>query len=578
MTINLRELVRKPRQAQRLLPLLSVLMRHGFGHLVQKLNLQRYLPAKLRIGLTAKAEVIPAPRRLRMVLEEWGPTAVKLGQVLSTRPDLIPESYLTELRKLTDRVPPFDTATAQRIIEEELGRPISELFREFEVEAVAAGSIAQVHEAVLQTGEPVVVKVKRPNIESIMMADLDLLEALAVPLLEWLEDLKPLRPAMVLREFRRSVMRELDFVAEASVTQKIKDDLAEMDCVQIPSVYWDLTTSSVLTLERLSGVSLSDKDALAGMSVERTQIACNLAEVFLSQFFKTGLFHADPHAGNILVREDGRIMLLDFGMVGRLDRELRNNLGTTFIALARGDLDAIADVYMEIGVLADDTDLSALKSDMFEMLDRYYGVPIRCVDMNRCFADAMAVAQRHDVFLPRDFVMLGKSFGTMVMMARELDPEFDLAAVAKPFARSLLAQKLSPVRLGQDAAAGLWSLAQTLRRLPRDMRIFTRKLVAGRLQFQLQHHVKAFEGFAQELDRATNRLAFSVIVGAIVIGSALILHAKVPPHVEDILPAGLARLFVKYMPDTSLLGLGAFLFAGILGLLLAVAIWRRGRL
>jgi len=325
-------------------------------------------------------------------------------------------------------------------------------------------------------------------------------------------------------------------------------------------------------------VSLNAPDALDALNVDRKEIARNMAKVFLTQFFKTGLFHADPHAGNILIMEDGRIALLDFGMAGRLDRELRRSLATTFIALARSDLEMIAEVYVDIGVIAEETDLSELKSDMSEILDRYYGIPIKRVDVNRCLADIMAIFRRHEVYLPRSFVMLGKSFGTMMMMARELDPGFDLAAVAKPFARSLIMDKLSPARMGHDALAGAWSVTQMLRRLPRDARTFMRKLLSGKLQLQLQHHVKAFEGFTRELDRATNRLAFSIIVSAVVIGSALVLHAGIRPHVEDVFPGSLGQFFAENMPDTSVLGLAGFLFAGILGLLLAWAIWRHGRL
>lgn len=579
MTINLRELARTPRQMQRLPALLVTLVRHGFGHLIQVLNLQAYLPSSLRFGLGhGDGAKVSTARRLRLVLEEWGPTAIKFGQMLSTRPDIMPPAYLEELCKLTDSVPPFPSKAAREIIEKELGRPIAELFRVFEDTPIAAGSIAQVHCAVMKTGDAVVVKVKRPHIASIMMADLDLLETLAVPLLEWIEDLKPLRPAMLLLEFRRSVLRELDFVTEASVTDKVRRDLAELERVQIPTVYWHLTTSSVLTLQRLSGTSLSDTQALAALPVDRKQLARNLAECFLTQFFKTGLFHADPHGGNIFVTQDGSIALLDFGMCGRLDRELRSSLATTMIALARGDLDLIAEVYMDIGVIAEETDVSVLKADMYEMLDKYYGIPLQRVDMNRCITDVVDNFRRHKVSLPRDFVMLGKSFATMLMMARELDPDFDLAGTAKPFAKSLLAHKFSPSQLGHDALAGAWSLTQTLRRFPRDARTFIRKLVTGRLQFQLQHHVQAFEGFTRELDRATNRLAFSILVGAVVIGSALVLHARVRPYVEDILPGGLGAFFARNMPDTSVLGLCGFLFAGVLGLLLAWAIWRHGRL
>ena len=584
MAISLADLARKRHQMQRLLPVLKVLARHGFGHLIERLNLQQVFPAKVLVGLTldqekkAQAERTPVPQRLRMALEEWGPTAVKFGQMLSTRPDVLPEPYIQELRKLTDEVPPFDPEQARRIVETELDCPLDEAFTEFEEAPLAAGSIAQVHRAVMVSGETVVVKVKRPGIERIMMADLDLIEAIAVPLLEWLEDLKPLQPAMLVREFRRSIRRELDFVTEAALTRKMRAGLADMEHVRVPKVYWDLTTSSVITLERLPGVPIGDDQALNELGVNRPELAARFARLFLHQYYKMGLFHADPHQGNLLVTENGTICLVDFGMVGRLDRVLRQSLINSFLAMNRGDVDVIVDTYMEIGVLGEDTDATALQGDMQELLDKYYGIPMHVIDMNRAFADVMSVARNHDVLLPRDFVLLAKSFCTMIMLARHIDPHFDIEKVARPFSRELLLEKLSPRRLGHETVVGMWSLAQALRRLPRDAGAFSKKLLAGRLQFQIMHRVKEFEGFAQEIDRATNRVAFSIIVSAIVIGSALILHARIRPHLEDILPGQVGEFFMEQMPNTSVLGLAGFLFAGILGLLLAWAIWRHGRL
>jgi len=581
MAINLADLARKRQQVQRLAPLLGVLARHGFGRIIEVMNLQHLLPSRLRVGLRLGEGAVvrvPIQQRLRMVLEDWGPTAIKLGQMLSLRPDLLPEPYLAELRKLTDRVPPFDTAEARRIIERQLGRPITELFAEFPERPAAAGSISQVYEATLRTGEPVVVKVKRPNVERMMTADLDLLETVAVPLFQWLEDLRPLRPRMLIAEFRRNLARELDFVAEASSTQKIRESLSGLDCVRVPAVHWELTTSDVLTVEHLSGVSLSDRAALKARSADRPALARRLAEIYFHQFFRSGLFHADPHPGNLLMTDDGKIGLVDFGMVGRLDRDLRGLLATSFIAMTRGDVDAIAEVYMEIGAISENTDVAALKADMYELLDKYYGIPVKRLDMRRCFADAMRVARTHDLFLPRDFVMLGKALVTMIAVARELDPTFDLAEVSRPFAASLIADRLSPARIGRDAISGLSSAALTLRRLPREMRAFVRTLLAGKLQFQLLHRAGGFEGIARELDRATNRIAFSIIVGAVVIGSALVLHARVPPYLQDVLPGRLGAFAMQNLPDVSLLGFAGFIFAGVLGLLLAWAIWRHGRL
>jgi ubiquinone biosynthesis protein len=588
MSFSLRQLARTRKQVRRLVPILRVLARHGFGHFVHRTGLQHLVP--LRYSRRRPGDEMTAPRRVRIALQELGPTFIKFGQMLSTRGDLLPESYLVELRTLTEDVPPFDTAVARKIIADQLHRPIAELFSEFGEAPVASGSIGQVYYARLRDGPfdhaqgrpegarmggtPVAVKVKRPGVEKALMADLDLLE-FAAPLANHIEELRPLRLPMVVDEFRRSVMREVDFVTEASYTAKIKEELAGDPRVCVPAVYWELTTSDVLTLERIAGVSLTKKAELAALKIDRKRLARDLVEIFLHQFFKAGLFHADPHSGNILVMPDGRIGLLDFGMAGRLGEELRAHLATSFIALTKKDLDVIADIYTEIGVVSPDSDVERLKRDLQETLDRYYGIPTRCLDVRRCFNDALRIARDHHILLPRDFVLLGKSFVTMAMMARELDPDFDLASVAKPYALSLAADKLSPGRVTQNVLREAWYIGQGLRRLPRDLRTLSRKLLDGSLQVTL--HLREFEGMVRELDRATNRLAFSVVVTGIVVGSSILLHAKIHPYMS-ILPGWLGRVFATYMPETSALGLGGFLFAGILGMLLAVAIWRSGKL
>lgn len=557
----------------RLAPIGGVLIRHGFGYYVTRLRSHAGMPG--RPHHSDASELGSAPKRFRMVCEELGPTFIKFGQMLSTRADLLPESWLEELRKLTDHVPPFDSAEARRIIESDLKRPISELFREFSDTVIASGSIGQIHHAVLHTGESVVVKVRRPNIQERVLADLNRLELLA-PLADRFEELRPLRIPMIVDEFHRSMMREIDFVSEASFTTKIGEALAANPRVKIPKVHWQFTTSNVLVLEQIDGVSLNAREELAKMDLDRKQLARDLTEVFLHQYFKSGIFHADPHSGNILITRTGHIALVDFGMAGRLTSELRAQLSSSFIALANRDLDIITDIYLEIGALSEGTDIERLKTDLQEALDKYYGIPIRCLDLRHAFSDAMRVARVHGVLLPRDFVLLGKSFVTMTMMAKELDPEFDLAQIAKPYALSLVAAKFSPKSIGHDMVSQAWYVGQMVRKFPRDMRALTRKLLNGSLQVTL--HMREFEGIVRELDRATNRLAFSILVAAIVIGSSVLLHAKIPPHVETVLPGALGRFFAERLPDISALGLCGFLFAGVLGMLLAIAIWRSGRL
>lgn len=569
MPFRFGEIARTRQKMRRLAPIATVLAKYGFGNLARRFGLAGgHRPGQ------AEREAQENPIRVRKVLEDLGPTFVKFGQMLATRSDIVPEAYVLELRKLTEDVPPFDAAEARRIVEQDLKRPIEQIFAEFSEFPVASGSIGQVHHGRLKSGEPVVIKIKRPHIESIIMADIDLLR-LAAPLAERIEELRTLRLRMVVDEFHRSILREMDFVTEASFATKMREDLAENPNVCIPKVHWEYTTSRVLTMERLIGISLNRRDELKSRCIDGKKLARELTELFLHQYFKSGLFHADPHPGNILILDDGRIGLIDFGMAARLGPELRGHLSTSFVALTRRDPELIAEVYAEIGVIGPDTDISFLKNDLAEVVDKYYGIPMHALDPRRCFMDAMRIAREHQVVLPREFVMLGKSFVTMAMMARELDPDFDLAAVARPYALTLIADKLSPKRVAEGIFHEGYYLLQAMKQFPRDLRTGMRKLLGGTLEARLR--IRDFDVFVRELDRATNRIAFSLIVSAIVIGSSVLLHAHVPPHMET-LPGGIGRFFAAHMPQTSMLGLGGFLFAGMLGMLLAMAIWRSGKL
>ena len=577
--MSIRGLARTPRRIRRLAGIIQVLARHGFGHLVQTLDLQRHLPVPLRVltrGVRGRAadvgELSPA-RRLVLVLEELGPTFVKLGQLLSTRPDLLPDEYIRELTRLQDQVAPFPSAAARRRIETALGSPLSDLFAEFSDEPLASGSIAQAHMARLKTGEEVVVKVKRPGIEREIHADLDLLR-LAAEAAERVEELQFFRPKMLVEEFARTLERELDFVTEASYTAKFGRMFAEWEDVRVPGVIWTHTTTSVLTLEKIKGVGIGRREELERMGIDFLKLGRTLADVFMHQYFAEGLFHADPHPGNLLIDEKGTIGILDFGMVGHIDEDMRGLLGTGLIALVRGELDIVVDVFAEMGALPEDVDHQALKSDLVEILDKYYGIPIGLIDLQKAFADVMRVARENRVIFPRDAVLLGKSFVMISALARQLDPDFDAASAARPHALKLLREKFSPLRVGRSLFDTAWHFSSLLRRLPRDMRAFSRKVLAGKLQIVFR--IPELEGLPVELDKATNRLVFGLIVSAVVVGSSLLIHGKIPPLFQDLPLVG--EYLQRVVPDLSVLGTIGYVMAFMMGMVLAWSIWRSGKL
>ena len=567
-----------PGRLMRLMHIAQVLGKHGLGHWGAYLGLgglfrgRKPLDEKARLGQRHWTENEDLARRFASALEELGPTFVKFGQVLSTRPDLIPEVYVAELRRLQDRVAPFGADEARRIMEEELGGPITDHFARFQDEPLACGSIAQVHRAVMLTGERVVVKVRRPGIQAAVERDLDVFQWIAENL-ERFEAVRIFRPQMIVDEFRRSVRREMDFLSEAAYTEKFHTFYAGRKEVVIPNVQWDLTTARMLTLSEISGRSVAEGGAVAAMGVDRCQLARQLLRLFLEQAFYAGVFHADLHPGNLLIQPDGAIGMVDFGMVGHLGDDLREHLATSLIALSRRDVALIIEIYLEVGFVNDDTDVVGLRREMTILLDRYYGIPLDRVDVRQSFFEVMRIAREHKIPMPRDFVLLGKSLVAVIGYAMELDPALDIAAVVRPYAKRLMLEKISPKSLARDAALHAWHANNMLRALPGQAREFSRKLLEGKLAFRMS--MPDLERVELEVDRATNRFALSVILGSVVIGSAVILHAKIPPFLSVVPGLG---FMAETAPGISLLGLVGFLFAGVLGMLVAWSIWKHGKL
>ena len=563
--MSLLEIARGPRKVQRLSEIAGVLVRHGLPYLVQRLGLLRYLPKSKRLLPSGQDPELDRPglaRRLTVAMEELGPAFVRLGQLLSSRPDLIDEEFIREFERLQDQVAPFPSAEALSIVEHELGGPVGELFAAFADEPVASGSLAQVHYATLPDGTDVVVKVKRPGVEKLVMTDLSLLRSLADYGQRHIPELRVFQPAVMVEELERTMRRELDFVTEAANTARFERELAAVDGARCPKVYWDLTSSSVLTLERFTGVRVTDLDALGAMGVDRVALARRLADVFLKQYLEMAAFHGDPHPGNLLVMPDGTVGIIDFGMTGRLTTELRDKLGVLLVAVANRDVDIVTEICFSLGVMSDDVNESAFKLGILELLDKYYGMPLKRIDPRRVFGDVTALARESRIVLPRDFVLLAKSLVTIVSIARTLDPDFDVAALLRPRAKELLRQRLAPRQLAKSLGLNLWSIGTLARAVPRSFLRILRRAETGKLEFTFRH--TGYEEFLAELDRAANRVTVSLILASLVVGSSMLLAAKVPPLLFD--------------GSVSLLGVLGYLFAGILGLWIVWGILRSGRL
>lgn len=557
-------IARTYRNIERLSHILAALARHGFGELVDRMHLSQHIrgirrepPAPEEAHLTREEAMA---RRLRLVLEELGPTFVKLGQMLSQRPDLLPPAFLKELGKLREHVKPFPFEELRRIVEHELRGKLEEVFPSFEAQPLASGSIAQVHGAVTHENRRVVVKVKRPGIDRIIATDIDLMMQLAHIVERHVPELAVIRPVMIVEEFAKGIREELDLINEASLTQRFAGQFEDEDAVLVPGVDWDHTTGSVLALERIEGVSLARLDEIDRMGVDRKELARHLGRVFVKQFFVSGVFHADPHPGNLFLCDGGVLGMLDFGLVGRLSEEVKDELAMLLVAIVQGDIELIVDVFVDMGVFGEVEHPADLRADLRALLERTYGMPLKLIDMRKFFLDVMEVARRHHAVLPREVVLLGRAFTSVEALARELDPDFDMREVVEPAARRLLFDKFSPERIFSRGRRAVFDLTRLARTGPRKVGDLVNRLLAGKLAFALEH--KGLENFILEMERSSNRLAFAIIVAALVVGSSLILVAKVGP----------------FWYDMPVLGLVGYLTAAVLGLLLLVAILRRGRL
>lgn len=552
------------RSSTRLAQILSVLMRHGFGHMVVTLRLERFVPFRKKIArelMPSQAEDLPGiATRAARVLEDLGPTFIKLGQALAARPDLMPMEFQTAFRRLHDQCRPFPLEQVRGVVEKSLGRPIGELYESFEEAPFASGSIGQAHFARILGGQEVVVKIRRPDIQRIITDDIALLRTLAELVERHMPQYRMYRPQMLVEEFAHTLRHELDFINEAAITARFHESFSENTKVHTPRVYWDLSSREVLTLERLEGATITPETDFAALHLERKALARSLLDAFFLQYFEMGVFHADPHPGNLLALAPDRWGLIDFGQVGRLDADLRGRLATLLGAAARRDLDLVIDVLDDLGTLPEDIDRTHLKNDLATLLDKYYGLPIKRIRIGVLFEEIVELAREHRVVLPRDFILLGKSLASVGGMALTLDPDCSPIEVISPKLQTLLFDRLSPKRLGNTLRSNAYHVATMLNQGPRMLRRFFNTLMRGQTRLIFRH--EGLESFINELDRSSNRIAFSVVVASIILGSSIIMQANVGPK----------------WGDTPLLGLLGFIMAGISGIWLLISIFRSGRL
>ena len=546
--------------------IVQVLVRHGFGDAVRRLHLRRYLNVGRRIFFWRK-DPEPGPEkttaeRLRLALEDLGPTFVKFGQVASTRPDVLPSGLIRELVKLRETVPPFPPAESVAAVEAALGKPVAEAFREFDPVPVAAGSLGQVHRAVGKDGSQLAVKVRRPGAKAETERDVSLMFDLASLVERRLPELRVFDPTGLVRHFARTIKREVDFTREAASAGEVARLFGpDHPDLVVPAVREDLTTEAVLTTEWLDGLPADDPHAIRAAGLDPAVIAAKGARVFLRQVFDHGLFHGDPHPGNVRVMPPterhprGRIGLLDFGMVGVLDEEVRDRLVDLLAAVARQDVAAVSRHLQVVGTPMAELDESALRADVREFLATHYNVPLARLRVAAVLGDFLSLLSRHRVRLPGDLMLLVRAAVSVEGTGRRLDPEFNLAAQLAPFARKLVRDRLDPKRLAKRFAGEAHELAGLAAAVPHQLGRTLDKLSRDELRVQLD--VAGLDTLVQEVDRVGNRIAISLAMSALILASALLIRS---------------------VPESFWFAVPIFLLSSLLGLWLVYGVFRSGSL
>jgi ubiquinone biosynthesis protein len=502
----------------------EILVRNGLGFMVQQLALDRFVPRFWRRRSVRADDAVgrlTVPQRLRRTLEELGATYIKLGQLMSGRADLLPPDFIEELSKLLDSAPPVAADEIRDLIESELGAPVEALFASFDDEPIASASIGQVHRATLFDGQEVVIKVQRPGIEAVVEADLDLLLHQARFLESRSEVMRDYNLVEIGSELARSLREELDYQVEGRHAERLRNNLSRDPRFLVPRVFWNMTSERTITLEYLEGIQFNEIHRLRDAEYDLSSIAQMGIEAYLKQIFVDGFYHADPHPANIMVVGD-QIAFIDFGTAGYLTPSQKEMLGDMFIQIIDEDAAGLARTVVRMGATRGRPSLDAMEYDLQRLLMRYWGIALEEIPVGEMLAEVFTTAYRHKVYLPGDLALLARTIITLEGTGRLLDPEFMLVDAMRPFAERLVRERMSPVVAGRRALRTLRQAADLAQAFPGRLDDLWDQLEEGEITLGVE--VRRLEVIMQKANSMLNRVAFSVVVAALIVGSALILH------------------------------------------------------
>ncbi len=547
-----------------------VLAKHGFGDILGRLFDRKPGVPKSVDGITVRPG-FPSPERIRTAMQELGPSFIKLGQLLSTRADLFPPEYVEEFRKLQDQVPPEPFPAIRKILEKSLKKSPEEIFEHFDTEAIAAASIAQVHEARLHTGERVAVKVVRPGIDKLIREDIRLMYSLAERVEKHFELGRILGAVNLVKEFERTIFKELDMTVEAANIQKFAMNFKNIDEIHIAEVFWEHTSKSVLAMEYVDGVKVDQVQALVEQGIDPKEIAMIGLRSLSRQLMEFGFFHADPHPGNTLVMSDGRVALVDFGIMGYLDEGMMLQIANVFLGYAEHDYDLVMEALLDAGLVDEDKmDLKSFKRDLRQMSEPFYGRSLNTVSVKDVYDEVMDLVLRYRMRLPRDLLLLFKTFVQTESLGKILGSDASILEVMKPYAKRLLQRGYDARKLFRTMGKEARSTGSYVRMAPKFVHDILKQTARGKQRIELRH--SGFENLNDQVERVVNRVTIGLIISASIVAGSLVLNST-----KDFMDVAVGVLGIEKLSVTEILGLAGYSIATFLGVWLVLNIFRSGK-
>ena len=513
----------------RLRQIMSIFVKYGFEDLIANSTLRNLVPESLRLKwLRQEKPALQYSRweRIRMAAEELGPTFVKLCQVLSNRPDIIPEPLLKEFEKLQDRVPPFSSDEAKTIVEMETGVPLEEMFEYFNAVPLASASIGQVHRAKLKNGPEVVVKVQRPSVKETVERDLQLLNEIVKRSDRYLKKQGILNAADIVEVFERSMSKELDYTNEARNISKFRDLYKEYNNFYIPRVYREYSTERVLLIEFVKGCKFTDKKQIKEWGLDVKQIVENGFNIYLTQIFEFGVFHADPHPGNVLVRQDGTICLIDFGMVGQLSKKDKHAFAMVFVSMANQDARSMAVNMKKLAVEDNIKDMRAFEADLQGLIDDYATLNVDEASIADLTNELQKIMLSYQMYMPAGVFLVFRALAILEGIGKIMYPQLQTYEYIKPFGAKILQEQWSPSNVWSEVQYRAEQISSFVTSFPVEVREILQQVSRGKMQITVEH--QGYGYLLKKLDSLTNRLNFTLIICALIIGSSVTATIQMP--------------------------------------------------